>query len=155
MESYGTSRRVSYFTLIALAIIIIDQITKLLAVRISEPIGIIGSFVTFTLAFNTGGAFSILSGNAILLGLVNIIVCIVIYAYTRFKKLSTLEYVSFACIAGGAMGNAIDRIFYGWVVDFISIGWWPIFNIADSAIVLGVLGLVLFEILKIKNKSKV
>jgi signal peptidase II len=153
MESYGTSRRVQHFTLIALGIIILDQITKLLAAQITESIPLIGTWLSLTLAFNTGGAFSILTGNTVLLGLVNIIVFCAIFYYNMFKKLSTLEYVSFALIAGGALGNAIDRLFYGWVVDFLAIGWWPIFNIADSAIVVGVCLLLVYEVISMKKKK--
>jgi signal peptidase II len=153
MESYGTSRRVQHFTLIALGIIILDQITKLLAAQITEPISVLGSWFTLTLAFNTGGAFSILTGNTVLLGLVNIVVFCAIFYYNMFKKLSRLEYVSFALIAGGALGNAIDRLFYGWVVDFLAIGWWPIFNIADSAIVVGVCLLVVYEVRSVLGKK--
>jgi signal peptidase II len=101
----------------------------------------------FNLAFNTGMAYSRGSGLGSIIGIVSVVVVVVVVISLR-RSTSTLRTVASAAVIGGALGNITDRLFRndGWmrgaVVDFIDLQWWPIFNIADMAIVLGGVALV-------------
>jgi signal peptidase II len=109
----------------------------------------------FNLAFNTGMAFSKGADRGPLIGIVALIVAGVLLVIAR-KSTSILQLVFIGIVVGGAIGNVIDRLsrvgeapnfgsgfMSGAVVDFIDLQWWPIFNVADAAIVVGGIGLVL------------
>ena len=100
---------------IALIIIILDQVTKFIARKY------------FTVTKNTGGAFGILQSQTLFLILVSIAVALYIIYY-----LNDHHYLELGFLLGGVMGNLIDRLFLGYVTDFINLGFWPSFNIADS-----------------------
>ena len=136
-------------------VIVADQITKVFAVKLllgQPPIVVIPGFFDFSLVFNTGAAFGLLNDAE---GWQNIFFIIVAVAVSLFILASlyrltpseTQTAIAFALILGGAIGNIIDRIRQGYVVDFIH--WfyndwhWPTFNIADSAITVGAVLLVL------------
>ncbi len=113
-----------------------------------EPIGVVWT-LRFNLAFNTGMAFSRGSGAGPIIGLVAVAIVVVLLVVAR-KLTSRLQLVLVGVVAGGALGNVIDRLvraedgfMSGAVVDFIDVQWWPIFNIADSAVVVGGLLLAL------------
>jgi signal peptidase II len=120
---------------------IIDQISKLFALFIESPISL--KIFSLRLVRNTGAAFGIFSENAAILGVVSIAVAIAIGLFVYYKK-PTFVF-PYALIVGGALGNGFDRLFRGAVIDFIDLGWWPVFNIADSAIIIGVSLLILSE----------
>ncbi len=135
---------------IAAVLLTADLVTKIAAVAYIEPgkpVRIIGDTVTLTLVRNSGAAFSMATGWTWVLALVAIAVCV---GVVRFgQKLRSLWWaIGLGAILGGALGNLVDRIFrspgplQGHVVDFVSVGWWPVFNVADSAIVCGAIGLV-------------
>jgi signal peptidase II len=139
------------------AVFILDQWTKYLIethVRLYSTITVIPGFFNITYVRNRGAAFGILSdthGNWRSVFFVTVtIVAIAVIARLIWKTHERLLLIAFALIAGGAIGNLIDRIRYGEVVDFIQ--WyvksyyWPSFNIADSAITAGV-GLLIIEML--------
>jgi signal peptidase II len=143
-------------TLITLATIAADQISKQIALRAFQPgeiKPIINGFFNLTLTFNRGAAFGLWSGlpsgwRQAVLGLtVLLALVIVLFLITRPYYQTPLAQISLAAILGGAIGNVIDRLSYGAVVDFLDfyIGntHWPAFNIADSAICVGV-ALLLF-----------
>ncbi len=112
----------------------------------------ITSFFKLTYVRNTGAAFSFLSDAggwqrwffAVLAILISIIIAVWL---TRLKKQETLLAVALSLILGGAMGNLIDRLAYGYVIDFLDVYYqtwhWPAFNVADSAITLGVILMLL------------
>ena len=100
---------------IAFTVIILDQISKF----------IVRKYLTYT--SNTGAAFGILQGQRLLLILISIAVAIFIIYY-----LNNHHYMELGLLLGGTVGNLIDRLFFGYVVDFIDIWIWPSFNIADS-----------------------
>ncbi|MFD4181920.1 signal peptidase II [Rhodococcus sp. NPDC058514] len=138
--------------LIAIAALILglDLITKILAVRHIEPgnpISVIGDVVTLTLVRNPGAAFSMATGMTWVLTLVAIGVVIGVIKIGRTLR-SPWWALGLGLVLGGALGNLIDRLFrapgplQGHVVDFVSVGWWPVFNVADSAIVCGAILLV-------------
>nr|WP_268913989.1 signal peptidase II [Corynebacterium uropygiale] len=132
---------------IVLAIAVIDQVTKALVLHYLEPgvaLPVIGDWFRFLLVFNPGAAFSFGTGatwvfTCIQLGF--LILAAVVIPRTR----DPWTVVALALIAGGALGNLVDRLcrapafFVGHVVDFISVGSFAIFNVADSAITCGVI----------------
>lgn len=135
---------------VAALIYISDLVTKVLAVHFidpRDPISIVGDTVTLTLVRNPGAAFSMATGMTWLLTIVAIAVVVGVIKIGR-----TLRSGWWACglglVLGGALGNLTDRLFrspgvlQGHVVDFVSVGWWPVFNVADSAIVCGAILLV-------------
>ncbi|MDR1662651.1 MAG: signal peptidase II [Azoarcus sp.] len=141
-----------WLALIAL-VTALDQITKDLALaRIAhgERIEVTG-FFDLVLAFNPGAAFSFLAGQAgwqrWFFATLALVVCVWLLALIWRQRHERLSPVAFSLIVGGAIGNVIDRLVHGAVVDFLSFHagphYWPAFNLADSAITLGV-GLMLF-----------
>lgn len=132
--------------ILSLIFLIIDQITKILVIKIlplSGSIEIIKNFFYIIPTNNTGAAFSILLGKRIFLIVVAILIIGILLYYIKKNKVDgKLNIIAFSLIIGGSLGNLIDRIVRGYVVDFISIKLgsynFPIFNIADTLIVVGV-----------------
>ena len=140
-----------YFLSLSIIIILIDQFTKYL-VSHNYKILINRNFLLFKLDFvkNYGAAFNILSGSRIFLSLISIIFSILLI-YLIFKKntLNSIDLYSYSFILGGTIGNGIDRIYRGFVVDFINLNIinFPLFNIADISINIGFIFL-LYNIFK-------
>lgn len=132
--------------LIASAFAILDQLTKVYAVKnFQDPISVIGEFFTFRLSGNTGIAFGIELPTTGIIVLTIILLLLVIYLLQKELNLKkNLTIISSALIIGGGLSNLIDRFTYGSVVDFISIWKWPIFNLADIYITVGVLLIIIF-----------
>jgi signal peptidase II len=133
-------RRVLITLGVAGAVVAADQITKswALAHLRHGPIHVIWK-LDFQLAFNSGSAFSLAQGWAPLLGAFAAVAVVVLLALIR-KAGSVCMAVAVGLIVGGALGNLSDRVFRshgGAVVDFIALHFWPTFNVADSAIVVG------------------
>ncbi|MBH0121812.1 signal peptidase II [Rhodococcus sp. HM1] len=135
---------------VAVVVFALDLITKVLAVAHidpRDPISIIGDTVTLTLVRNPGAAFSMATGMTWVLTIVAIAVVIGVVKIGRTLR-SGWWALGLGLVLGGALGNLVDRIFrspgplQGHVVDFVSVGWWPVFNVADSAIVCGAILLV-------------
>lgn len=127
-------------------LVIIDQFTKRLALDLPDGgLSIIKNFFSLKYSENFGIAFSIpVPKVALILGTIALLILL---TYFFFKELNLKKYIAQAAIAliwAGGFGNLIDRIFRGYVVDFISIWKWPIFNIADIYILGGVLLLITF-----------
>ena len=143
-----------YFFLLSFFIILIDQFTKNLITN-NKQIFINKDFIIFKLDYvkNYGAAFNILSGSRIFLSIISIIFSfILIYFIFRNKSSNLLELYSFSFILGGAFGNGIDRIFNGFVIDFINLNIinFPVFNIADISINIGLI-LLLYSFFKNKR----
>ena len=150
----GVRRRPRTRLLLGLAAVVLalDLATKLVVVATlsdREPVRLLGGALYLTEARNTGAAFSFAEGATVLFTLIAAVVVVVIVRAAR-RLFSTGWAVALGLVLGGALGNLVDRVFRdpgflrGGVVDFIQVGWWPIFNIADSAIVCGgVLGALL------------
>ena len=136
---------------ISFVVVILDQITKLLVVnRIQqgEVLQIIPNFLNLVLTYNKGIAFGLMSNlpdvwrQIAINGSTLLAVVVIVYFLCRHYKNDSIAHFAIAMILGGAIGNVIDRFFYGQVVDFIdayySTWHWPAFNIADSAVCMGV-----------------
>ncbi|MBW6515356.1 MAG: signal peptidase II [Candidatus Cloacimonetes bacterium] len=147
-----------YCLWITILVILLDQATKLRvsqSMSIGQRITVIGDFFRIHYITNTGAAFSISLGNESLdriFFITSTTIAIIIFAYLLSKEKSRIIQCGYALILGGAIGNLIDRIAYGAVIDFFDfkffsfiIDRWPVFNIADSAIVLAVI-LLLFDL---------
>lgn len=142
---------------IATAVILLDQATKMLVMarfRLYESVAVIPGFFNLSYVRNKGAAFGILSGDhgmwRIVFFVTLTIAAVVIIALMIRKTHDRMQLWAFSLIAGGAVGNLIDRVRFGEVVDFID--WhvksyhWPTFNMADSAISVGV-GLLAIDLL--------
>ncbi len=148
------NKNILYFG-IALDVVIVDQITKIWATTLGGPIPIFGKWLQMTYAENTGIAFSIpLEG--LLLQVITVVFIIALLIVGHRMKALSIPWLgtSFALIVGGAVGNALDRIFREYVIDFISVGSFPIFNIADSAVTIGVVMLILYELKRGRSVPK-
>lgn len=141
---------------IAAIVIIIDQLTKyIVAVNMVEgmSIPIIDEIVHLTFILNPGAAFGLLENNRWFFVGTAIIVLAVIFFYRReIQAEAKPVQVGIALFAGGALGNLIDRVRMGLVIDFFDFRIWPIFNIADIAICIGV-GLILWITIKTELKT--
>ncbi len=111
------------------------------------------SFFKIKYVLNTGVAFSIVEGiNDLLKFIIPFAVLILFILLINYQKNILLKY-AFSLQIAGAIGNFIDRLYKPGVIDFIGVGWWPLFNIADSSIVIGLALLILDSIIKIKNDN--
>ncbi len=140
------------YGLISILIIAADQISKIMistAFTDNTRHILIPNIINIVYRKNTGAAFSMLSDHVILLGLISIIFCVgVIIFYIKRKPTHPLFCTSLALIFAGALGNGIDRIIRGYVVDFIETAFmnFPVFNIADISITIGAVLLVIYVI---------
>lgn len=143
-------RRVRLLVSVAAIVLALDIATKVLAVKLltpGQPVPIIGDTITWTLVRNSGAAFSMATGYTWVLTLVATAVVAGIVWMGR-RLVSPWWAIGLGMILGGALGNLVDRFFRspgplrGHVVDFLSIGWWPVFNVADPAVVGGAILLV-------------
>ena len=143
--------------IVSVIVLLIDQVLKGIISGADTYKTIINDFFYIDYSSNTGAAFSILSGHNIILIVTTIIICIFLYHIMYSYKDNRLNDISFGLIYGGILGNLLDRMFVGYVRDFISfkIGnyYFPIFNIADMAIVIGVILLIISTILEEMNKN--
>lgn len=147
-------RRLRLLLSVAAVVLFVDVVTKVLAVRLltpQQPVSIIGDTVTWTLVRNSGAAFSMGTSYTWVLTLVAMGVVIGIIWMGR-RLVSPWWALGLGMILGGALGNLVDRFFRspgplrGHVVDFLSIGWWPVFNVADPAVVGGAILLVALSV---------
>ena len=151
-------RKVSALT--ALLVVVVDQLTKhwaLNALDNDHVIHLVGS-LQFNLGFNTGMAFSQGEGIGPIIGVVGLVV--VAFLLIGLRRDTVPGSIAVGLVAGGAAGNIVDRMFrgdgwfHGAVVDFIDLQWWPIFNVADTAIVCGAIALVIASLMPEKSSSE-
>ena len=140
-----------YFLSLSIFIILIDQFTKYL-IFYNHKILLKKDFLLFSLDFvkNYGAAFNIFSGSRVFLSLISIFFSILlIYLIFRKNTLNSFDLYSYSFILGGTIGNGIDRIYKGFVVDFINLNIinFPVFNIADISINIGFI-ILLYNIFK-------
>lgn len=152
----GNTSRYVLLGLVSLSIIVIDQVTKVYimqTMRLHESIVVIPNLFSITYIRNPGAAFGILSGSSgsfrfIFFGLTSLFALGLLGTILlRMPKDDWMGQISVVAILGGAIGNLLDRLRYGEVIDFLDFyieGYhWPAFNVADSAITVGVIFLIL------------
>lgn len=155
------------FTII-ISLTVLDQTTKIWAVNYLEygnPVEVIGSFFMFTLVYNEGGAMGTNIGSSNYYLIASIIILVVILYYLYSQRENKILVIPLSFIAGGAIGNLIDRISYGKVIDFLDFDffdinifgyrldrWWT-FNIADMAISLSILYLFIIILFNKQEKN--
>lgn len=151
------------YYLIALVMFLIDQGTKYLIatkLEIREQISVIGDFFLITSHRNNGAAFGILKDQRLFFIVVTIVVVVAIIWYMQklMRTRNRLLLTALALVLGGALGNFIDRALYGEVVDFLQFNFgtyeFPIFNIADSSIVIGVILIILDTLLDARRQKE-
>ena len=163
MASLKSNNRQAFLLWLGLSsfLLILDQLTKVIAKNslfegVSQPVT---SFLNWTLVYNSGAAFSFLAQAGgwqrwFFTG-VGIIAALIMIWLIRKNSHQTIFSLALSLVLSGAIGNVIDRIIYGAVVDFVDvhyIGWhWPAFNIADSAITIGVILLIVDEIKRVNK----
>jgi signal peptidase II len=162
-RSGGVSRKWKIVGVWVAAIVICDQITKAIVDRtmsLYDSIPIIDGLFNLTYVRNTGAAFGIFAGShevfrrPFLIGVSIVAIGFILVMLRRLREDATGLAVALAFILGGAIGNLIDRIVYGEVIDFLDVYWstyhWPAFNIADSFITIGVT-ITLFYLVRAKG----
>ena len=139
--------------IISFIVLLIDFISKRLIISsllVDESIRIIDKFFSITYVRNTGVAFSLFDGHVDLIVIINLIIILLMFKYLSNNGINNkIEKFSYGFIFGGAVGNLIDRIIYGYVVDFLDFNLFgysaPIFNFADTFIVIGVIMFFVFS----------
>ncbi len=139
------STRIIWPLLVVAFIIVSDQLTKAFIVDWLKPQGsvsIIGDLLRLTFVTNTGVAFGMLTGIPyVLMVPIVILIGVIIFYLVKTLGQSFLLTLALTLELGGALGNLIDRVRLGYVVDFVKFPYWPAFNVADSCVVIGAIGL--------------
>ena len=132
---------------IAFAVVILDQFTKFLVKRnfqLNQSMPIIKNIFHLTYVTNTGSAFGLFRGfNLIFILFSMIVILVVLYYAKKIKNNERLLQFSVGLLLGGTLGNLIDRLVYGAVIDFIDFRIWPVFNVADSAVTISIVLLII------------
>ncbi|MDR0741086.1 MAG: signal peptidase II [Puniceicoccales bacterium] len=137
--------------------VLLDQASKYFAeVHLKHQSSIFNPWLSFTLSHNTGCAWSLFQNHTMPLGLLGIVLLFFIY-YAR-NTLRIYEHpIAFGLLLGGVLGNAIDRLFRGFVIDFIDVNLqiyrWPTFNVADTALCIAAFILILFPSKREQNSA--
>ena len=143
-----------YFILLSLLIILSDQFTKNIIIRYYKEL-LNNDLILFSIDYvkNYGAAFNIFNGNRLLLSIVSIIVTVILIYFILIKKnITNLDLLSYSFILGGTVGNGIDRVTKGYVIDFINLNYinFPVFNIADISINIGLI-FIIYGLIKYKQ----
>jgi len=149
------------FGLTGLLIVVADQLSKAwIKTNLLEGQSLFETgFFRITHLHNTGAAFGLFQGQSFILTIVSLIgvVVLLVYGFVVYHRFpwfeSLLNRLALGLVLGGAAGNLIDRIRLGYVTDFIDFGFWPAFNIADSAVTVGVIILV-YSLLRLARTEK-
>ena len=143
---------------IAALVFALDQWTKSLVLKHLpfqqpwNPIDALRPFVTLTHVHNTGAAFGIFPSGGLFFTVISIVVVIaILFYYRQFPSNQPFVRISLGLQMGGALGNLFDRLTLGYVVDFIDFQIWPVFNVADMAIVAGVIILAYFLLFRAED----
>ena len=137
------------------SVVFLDQATKLFAVKflqLNSPLPIVKNFFNLTLVYNRGAAFGIFQNRLLVFILISVLAILLVIFNLRNKTNSLIFRVSLSLILGGAIGNLIDRLRFGFVIDFLDFIVWPVFNIADSCITIAAV-LLVWEMLFKKNAA--
>ncbi len=142
------------FSATLITVVVLDQLTKFLAYTHLRPVIYkpLLPFLYLTYTENTGAAWGILQGHNWLFILFTILAIVLLTIEVRKQSIIKNGYIVFGLITGGATGNLIDRIFRGKVIDFIDFRFFPVFNIADTSISIGLCLLLLLYYLRDTKK---
>ena len=139
-------------------ILVCDRLSKIAAERalsLYQSAPLIKGVLHFTLVHNTGAAFGLLKNQLVLLIATSMSAVVLMFlSLHRVRSAPAVYRIALSLIFSGALGNLIDRIFLGYVIDFIDLRVWPVFNIADSAITIGAVLLALSMFRKNAAQSK-
>jgi signal peptidase II len=139
------------FVTVALAVFVLDRVTKSIVaaqVAYGTEVPVIGHFVGITNVRNSGAAFGVAPAGATLFLLASVVVAIGLVVYAFRTPAGPATYAVLGLILGGTLGNGFDRIVFGTVTDFVNVHFWPVFNVADSAISTGVVLLIAGYVLR-------
>lgn len=145
-QAHLTSKQLQIILCLAIvaALVLADRVSKnffTATLGMGESIPVVRNIFHFTLVYNTGIAFGLFKNQGFIFIVVPLIAAMLIgfniYYYRNNHDIPLLYVVAFSLIFGGAVGNLIDRVLYGHVIDFIDFRIWPVFNLADSAITIG------------------
>lgn len=142
--------KIKYITVfsIALIVVLIDQITKLLIktnFQLNQGIPLVKDVFHLRYIRNFGAGFGIMQQQTWILIFISItVIGVILYYLDRIKDKEVLLQFLVGFVLGGTIGNLIDRIAYGYVIDFLDFRIWPVFNFADSFVTIGIIGLVVY-----------
>lgn len=124
---------------IAVLVLVLDRLTKILAMRLQSPVPLIPGVVRLTCVQNTGVAFSLLAGHSRLLGLITPLLIAVVWLFVRRCRQGPWSRTGLMLALGGCVGNMVDRILSGSVTDMVELLFvrFAVFNLADAALVIG------------------
>ena len=160
MKNIGIKKLIKMFILVA-STVILDQLIKLVVIKYlyNSSIVIISNLLNLTYIENTGGAFGIGSNNILFFIIVNIVIIslVIRFIISGKNEINDLVLISLGLIISGGIGNLIDRIFRGFVIDYIDINPWvkyPIFNFADICIFIGCIIIIINLIINVIKERK-
>lgn len=143
------ARRLVLLAAVALPIVVLDQVVKAAIMQAIGPaaetsrVDLLGTWLALEYVENRGVAFGLLAGIGPLVVVIPFLVLAVLLVVTiRAPQAPIWQVIGVGLVGGGAIGNLIDRLRFGYVIDFISVGFWPNFNVADSAVSLGAICLI-------------
>ncbi|MGH7706650.1 MAG: signal peptidase II [Vulcanimicrobiaceae bacterium] len=146
------------FWLVAILVFVADQLTKAFVAShfmADESRIVIPRLLYWTYVQNRHGAFGLFGSSPFLLvGMAVVVLAVFWFSFRDLAARSWVVRIAFGAIVGGAIGNIVDRFHYGFVVDFIDLRWWPVFNVADSCITVGVGLLVLATFLRERGLAR-
>lgn len=150
-----------FIIFIIFILIAIDQITKYFAINNLKPLGsvsIIDKIFSFTFVENRGAAFGIFQGKTIFLSVITICIIVgIMYLYSQLPQTKIYKWIRFCLILiiSGAVGNLLDRLFRGYVIDFFHATFinFPVFNVADIYVVVGAILMAIIVIFFIKDEG--
>lgn len=137
---------------IVISILSLDQISKFIiskCLSLGESIPVVNGIFSLTLVHNAGAAFGLLKNQVyiFILATVFAVILILLDLHKKENKKVSLYTISLSLVLAGALGNLVDRVFFGYVIDFLDFHIWPVFNIADSSITIGAI-LLAFSIFR-------
>lgn len=138
---------------IAVAVFALDRITKAIvaaSIQIGTEVPAVDHIVWITHIQNSGAAFGVAPFGSVFFLVISIVVSVALVAYVFTQATPAWTAALLGLVLGGTVGNAYDRVLHGSVTDFVTVHWWPVFNVADSAISVGVALLVVASLLRRK-----
>ncbi|MDO8880688.1 MAG: signal peptidase II [Coriobacteriia bacterium] len=143
-----TRARALAFAVTVATVVVIDQVTKAIvraSLTLNDSIPLIDGVFWLTRVRNTGAAFGMFRGQQwLLISVAFVVLGVIAWTLARVRPESWLVRWGLALVTGGTIGNLIDRVFLGGVTDFFNLGWWPVFNVADISLDVGVVLIVVW-----------